>query len=138
MVRATKPSAGKRILVVDDDPGLCKVIETQLVSLGMACVLANDGLTALRLAKDEQPNLIILDVNLPQLNAFEILGALKEGERKATPLIIYTGQDLSREQKQELTLGLTRHLSKRSAGQEDLLQAVQTLLSDIELAPGQN
>ena len=138
VVRATKPSAGKRILVVDDDPGLCKVIETQLVSLGMACVLANDGLTALRLAKDEQPNLIILDVNLPQLNAFEILGALKEGERKATPLIIYTGQDLSREQKQELTLGLTRHLSKRSAGQEDLLQAVQTLLSDIELAPGQN
>lgn len=138
VLRATRPARGKRILVVDDDPGLCKVIETQLTTLGMDCVIANDGLSALRLAKDEQPHLIIMDVNLPKLNAFEILGALKESQRKATPLIIYTGQDLSREQKQDLTLGLTRHLCKRSAGQDDLLQAVQSLLSDISPDPPQN
>ncbi|MDX1987729.1 MAG: response regulator [Candidatus Obscuribacter sp.] len=131
VLRATRPARGKRILVVDDDPGLCRVIETQLTALGLDCVIANDGISALRLAKDEHPDLIILDVNLPKLNAFEILGALKESERKATPLIIYTGQDLSREQKQDLTLGLTRHLCKRSAGQEDLLQAVESLLSEI-------
>jgi len=85
----------KKILVIDDDPGLVKVIAARLEASGYGTVTANDGVQGMEKAKNEKPDLILLDIKMPNMDGHTMLRNLKKyGEgTKPIPVIMLTGYD---------------------------------------------
>ncbi|HET9947846.1 MAG TPA: response regulator [Longimicrobiales bacterium] len=93
------PRAG-RILVVDDEPHIRRVLSAMLGSEGFDVVLASDGAEGLSAVLSGRIDLVILDLFMPGANGLEVLAKIRSDPRKAdTPVIILTakGQDADRE-----------------------------------------
>lgn len=116
------------VLVVEDDPSAREIIVQMLASIGVECLEASDGATAVEIVRDAQPDLVVLDVGLPALDGFSVVAELREGANHDTPLVVYSGRDLSAADREELTLGATRHLTKLRASETEFLDAVLELL----------
>ncbi|MBU1084538.1 MAG: response regulator [Candidatus Omnitrophica bacterium] len=67
----------KKILVVDDEPNIVKLIEVRLISAGYDVVTADNGEEGLKKTVSESPDLILLDVTMPGMDGFEVLHKLK-------------------------------------------------------------
>ncbi|MFP2933929.1 ATP-binding protein, partial [Pyxidicoccus sp. 3LG] len=120
-----------RVLVVDDDATTRRVLCTQLERLGVQVFEAADGESAVALARETTPDLIVLDVGLPRLDGFEVVDILRQGKGRATPLIVFTGRELSRTDQRQLTLGITRHLTKARSSEDELVSSVRELLNGL-------
>lgn len=80
------------VLVVDDDQFQCKLLERMLGNAGYRAVVAHSGAEALALLRRQQPDMILMDVALPDLNGVEITRRLKSSPRTAaTPIVMITG-----------------------------------------------
>ncbi len=75
---ARKPKAKARILVADDDPEILSLLTMRLRSRGYDVVEAVDGENALEVARDKKPDLVLLDVMMPQKNGWEVARELKQ------------------------------------------------------------
>lgn len=71
------PGPKRRVLLADDDPGLRRLIGTTLGTEDFVVLQAVDGEEALQMARQEHPELVLLDVNMPKLNGFEVCRSLK-------------------------------------------------------------
>ena len=81
----------RKILVIDDDPGMIKVLEKWLPVAGHSVVVAPDGEKGLELAKAEKPDLIILDLMLPGIGGVNLTKRLKQYEEtRSIPIIFIT------------------------------------------------
>jgi PAS domain S-box-containing protein len=120
-----------RVLIVDDDVSTRQVLRAQLERLGAACFEAEDGESAVALARTTPPDLIVLDVGLPRLDGFEVVDILRQGKGRGTPLIVFTGRELSSVDQHQLTLGITRHIIKARASEEELITSVKELLNGL-------
>ncbi|QRN94898.1 response regulator [Archangium violaceum] len=120
-----------RVLIVEDDVATRQVLRNQLERMGAACYEAGDGESAVALARTTPPDLIVLDVGLPRLDGFEVVDILRQGKGRGTPLIVFTGRDLSSMDQGQLTLGLTRHLTKARTSEEELMASVKELLDGL-------
>jgi PAS domain S-box-containing protein len=88
IIQTTTPSS---ILIIDDDPTVHEVLGRYLHKLGLTVHMAIDGETGVQLAREIQPNAIILDVLLPGMNGWQVLAELKENRETATiPIIMLT------------------------------------------------
>ncbi len=120
-----------RVLVVDDDAELRRLLRARLESLGAACVEAEDGARAVELAREAAPDLIILDVMLPQMDGFEVVDTLRQGKLRGLPLVVHTVRELTPEELRQLTLGTTRLVEKGSRAEEELLEISRELLGGL-------
>jgi len=85
--------AGRRtVLVVDDEATITEVVSRYLERAGYAAATAADGLEAIRLAGERSPDLVVLDVMLPELDGLQVLRRLREGEGGHTPVILLTAK----------------------------------------------
>ncbi len=75
------PSAGKKILVVDDEEDIRRLVTRVLEERGYEVVVAANGLDALRLIKEEVPDMLVLDAMLPEVHGFDICRRIKRSER---------------------------------------------------------
>lgn len=92
----------KRVLLVDDEPKLVLLMEARLKVNGYEVLTANNGQTALEVAKKEKPDLIILDLMLPQMDGYKVCALLKKDMRYAKiPIIMFT----ARAQQEDIRLG---------------------------------
>ena len=83
----------KRILVVEDEPELVKALEVRLKTQDYEVITAFDGEEGLRKAREESPDLIILDIMLPKMDGFKVSRLLKFDERyKHIPVIMLTAK----------------------------------------------
>ncbi len=82
----------KTILVADDDKNIRELLEIELSLQGYQVVLANNGLEALTKIKDRTPDLLILDIKMPDMHGLEVLEALRK-ENKKFPIIICTAYE---------------------------------------------
>ncbi len=105
---------GRRVLVVDDEPYILKILVFKLRTAGLVPVEATDGEEALRLAAADPPDAILLDVSLsPALSGFEVLTRLKAAPgTAAVPVIVLTGRSHPDERAKGLRLGAARFLTK--------------------------
>ena len=83
----------KRVLIVDDEPDAIDIVESMLSEIeGVSTLSAIDGNSGLEKAKETKPDLIILDVQMPGKNGFEVYYELKNNEStKDIPVIMLTG-----------------------------------------------
>lgn len=80
------------ILVVDDDKNFRLLLETELTLEGYEVVLVGNGLAALKKIKEEAPDLVILDLKMPDLHGLEVLRTIRE-KNKELPIIICTAYE---------------------------------------------
>ena len=74
----------KKILVVDDEQPLVELLTANLEREGYEVISAGDGLTAIELAEHQKPDLILLDVNMPEMDGFETLSRLRKKDCEAS------------------------------------------------------
>ena len=89
----------RRVLLADDDPGLLRLIGTTLGTQDFDLLHATDGEQALQIAREHHPELVLLDVNMPKLNGFEVCRQLKsEPATAGIKIVMLTarGTDLDR------------------------------------------
>jgi two-component system OmpR family response regulator len=133
---ARQPAAGKTaagaqpvVLLIDDDPDFCALIERLLGNAGYAMRVAKDRAEIVaELTRAAPPDLVLLDVNLPGTNGFEILRKMKQAPAlKATPVIMTTAEATRESVMRGLVGGADGYLTKPLKS-ENLLKAVRTVL----------
>ena len=103
--------AGERLLLVDDEENLRSMLDAALRHSGFDVVPAGSGREALDAVKAERPELIVLDVMLPDIDGFEVCRRLRtEGDR--TPVLFLTARDATEDTVRGLTLGGDDYLVK--------------------------
>ncbi len=101
----------KKILVVEDEPGILVSLRDELESEGYAVCTAGSGDKALEMAREQDPDLIILDIMLPVMNGYEVCKTLRmEGD--ATPIIMLTVKDKEVDKVLGLELGADDYVTK--------------------------
>ena len=99
-----------KILLVDDDPDLLAVTGFALQQAGFLVVKVVDGVAALEAFEREQPDLAVLDINMPRMTGFELAAKLRE--RSRIPLIMLTARSEEADVVRALGLGADDYLSK--------------------------
>jgi DNA-binding response OmpR family regulator len=109
--RRSADLAGKRVLVVEDDPSIAIGLRINLESEGYVVDLAEDGERALDLARTTAPDLIVLDVMLPKKNGLEVLHELRH-EGRTMPIIILSAKSNEVDKVAGLELGAEDYVAK--------------------------
>lgn len=102
----------KTILLVDDEPHVLEVLRVTLEDLGFRLIEATDGPSALAMAKEQAPDLVVLDVMLPNMSGLDVCRALKEGGPEGIPVIMLTARSEEEDAKAGLEAGADRYLTK--------------------------
>ncbi len=101
------------VLAVDDDPGALSALADALGTLGFEVVQAADGATALDLAVRKQPDVVLLDVQMPGMDGFEVCRQLKaQPDLLLVPVVFLTGHGSRRARLEGLEAGATDFLNK--------------------------
>jgi PAS domain S-box-containing protein len=119
-----------KVLVVDDDRDTRDLLQAALEQRGFAVVLTASGKRTLMLARQEKPDLILLDLKLPGMDGYEVLRRLKSSHDTADiPVVVITGSltDEEVKQKKVLSLGAARFLTKPFAV-ADLVSEIDTVV----------
>ncbi len=114
-----------RILVVDDERRYRELIEMNLVRSGYAVALAADGLTALNSVEAEDPDLVILDIMLPDLDGYEVCRRIRDFSD--VPIIMLTAKAEQAHKVRGLQLGADDYVTK-PFGADELLARVEAVL----------
>ena len=105
----TEPEAS--ILVVDDEPNIRELLATSLRFAGFEVRSAPDGSTALRLAREAAPDLVLLDVMLPDMDGFTVTRRLRE-KGQTMPVLFLTARDDTQDKITGLTVGGDDYVTK--------------------------
>lgn len=117
------------VVLVEDDEALMAIMKRQLTADGVQIRGALSGTDALALIRASIPDLVVLDVGLPDIDGFNIVEALQQdAASRNLPLLVYTGRDLSDADRSRLRLGKTRFLTKSRATDEEFRRTVSQLL----------
>ncbi len=100
-----------RILVVDDDPRIRDVLRRGLTYEGFAVDTAGSGEEALRLAREQSPDLVILDILMPGLDGYEVLWRLRAADPQL-PILMLTARDAPADQVRSLNEGADDYVVK--------------------------
>jgi len=116
---------GARVLVVDDEPAILRVVQTNLSGHGFRVDTASSGHEALDACARVRPDLILLDLGLPDLDGLEIIRAIRE--RVSTPIVVLSARGAEHDKVAALDLGADDYLTK-PFGVNELLARVRVAL----------
>jgi CheY-like chemotaxis protein len=121
----------KKILVVDDEEDFLQMLDKRLTVSGYSVVTANNGKDAIALAKSQHPDIIILDILMPQMDGWWVAEDLKERpSTRNIPLILLTAM-LSKEDEEKYHSMFGGHIAlAKPIDAEKLLEQIKKLLCD--------
>lgn len=103
----------KRILIVDDKATSRELLRTVLEKQGYTIIEAGDGEEALQKARADNPDLILLDLQMPIRDGYEVLGELRQDPRYAAlPIVALTASAMQGDREKALAAGFTGYLAK--------------------------
>jgi DNA-binding response OmpR family regulator len=121
----------KKILLVEDDSFLIDIYKTKFKEAGFELEVAKDGQTALKMLKKIKPDLLLLDIVLPQISGWEILGEIRENSSfKNLKVIILSNLGQKEEVEKGLKLGADKYLIKAYYTPAEIVQEVKELLKE--------
>ncbi|MGH9213324.1 MAG: response regulator transcription factor [Acidimicrobiales bacterium] len=118
-----------RLLVVDDEPNIVEVLSTSLRFAGFEVVTATNGLDAVRAAERHHPDLIVLDIMLPDIDGFTVLRRLQEAYRPV-PVVFLSARDANHDKVAGLTLGGDDYVTKPFS-LEELVARIRAVLRRV-------
>jgi CheY-like chemotaxis protein len=111
-----------RVLVVDDDPAAVELLGGMLVPIGFTVLRAYGGAEGIALARAELPEVILLDLMMPEISGFDVVVELKSDVRtQDIPILIVTAKDMTAAEKKQLNGQVTAILAKGSSVRVDML-----------------
>ncbi len=140
-LRSGAPS--RRILVVEDDADLARIIASSFERYGLEVIIASTGQQAIDLAATMVPDLLVLDLLLPEVDGFGVIDWIKDHKLwQNVPLIVYSALETTPSQQARLRLGTTEFITKSTIRPEEFERRVLQLLDRItesnrpSVAPG--
>jgi len=127
-------SSQPTVLIVDDEPPIRRFLRTSLAAQGYRVVEAEDGAGALRQIADEKPDLIVLDLGLPDRDGIDLIREIRQSAE--TPIVVLSVRDDERGKVQALDLGASDYVTK-PFGTEELLARVRAALRHRLLEQGE-
>jgi twitching motility two-component system response regulator PilG len=119
---------GRKILIVDDSATVRKLISSKLEKSGHEVVSAVDGIDALEKIKEFLPDLILLDIMMPQLDGYQVCKLIRSNElTKDVPIVMISGKDGFFDKVRGRMAGTTGYITK-PFGPETLMKAVETYI----------
>ncbi|MFN6535957.1 MAG: response regulator [Nostoc sp. EkiNYC01] len=127
-----KSSKRVRVLIVEDDTDLAQLLMTLFERHKIETFLAKTGREAIRLSQEVNPDLMILDLILPESDGFAVVDWLQQHNHLCnTPVLVYSARDLDESEHNRLKLGHTEFLTKGRVTTEEFEQRVMQLLQGI-------
>jgi DNA-binding response OmpR family regulator len=121
-----------KILIVDDDPDICEIVKVNLEGVGYDVSVAHDGASGLAEAVSTQPDLVILDVLMPELDGWQVLERLSQDSRTSScPVIMLTCKGDDQDVIRGLTSGAGEYVTKPFYP-ENLVASVKILLNVLD------
>jgi signal transduction histidine kinase len=130
---AAPADAAHRLLVVDDEEAFRYVIRHIAQDAGFQVMEAHDGEAGLRMALQQRPQLLILDLQMPRMNGFAMLDALMRSEARDTPVIVCTSVALTLDQKRALAAAHAI-VPKHDVSRDGLTALLQSVMASKESA----
>ena len=120
----------KKILFIEDEASLQKAVGDVLAEEEIEIVSALDGEAGLRIAKDQKPDLILLDLIMPKMNGIDVLKQLKESEEtKDIPVVVLTNSEKMEDVQQAIDLGATTYLIKINYKLDEVVEKIKGVLN---------
>jgi PAS domain S-box-containing protein len=127
-VPVTPNGSGRTILVIDDHRETVDLLADTLQRRGFRALRAYDGIDGIRLATEQLPDAVVLDLVMPGLSGFEVARRLKEQEAtRGIPVMVFTFKELAADERSSLSGQVRRIVSKSDTG--DLLEAIERIPS---------
>jgi CheY-like chemotaxis protein len=127
-IESKKANECLKVVVVDDEPYVVETISEILQSRGYEVLRAYSGRQGIDLAVAHLPDVIVLDLLMPQMTGFEVVEQLREHPAlRETPIIVYTAKDLTEEDRQRLRAPV-RAIASKSDDKKQLLRQLERLL----------
>ncbi|MBW8002109.1 MAG: response regulator [Planctomycetes bacterium] len=124
----------KKVLVVDDEIHIVHVVAIKLRNNGYDVISADNGSDAYQLACERTPDIIVTDLQMPNMTGLELIKKLADNEdTKNIPVILLTARDYS-DEKQPDSPKIAQHLTKPFSPKE-LLKCIQNILYEKVMAP---
>lgn len=140
-LKGTPQEEQKVVLVVDDDPGILE-LHAQLVRAELPearVVTASNGRHGLEIMQQEQPDLVLLDLMMPELDGFGVIKKMQEDPSlRAIPVIVLTAQVLSKEDMGRLSKGVSSVLAKGMFTRDEIMQRIEIALTQRIGAGGES
>lgn len=119
----------KKILVIEDNPSAQRLTQYTLEKKGYQVITASDGLEGLKKAREEHPDLVILDVMLPGLDGYEVCRQLRQKpETSSLPILMCSAKAHQQDREVALRMGADEYLTK-PAPPSAIVATVETLLA---------
>ena len=129
----------KRILLVEDDTDLARVMTTALQGLGLRTFHTASGREAVALCREHEPSLIVLDLGLLDLDGFAVVDSLRESATlRDVALLVYSALDVGSADQARLRLGPTEFLTKSRCSLADFEGHVVRLLATVSDGKDEN
>jgi PAS domain S-box-containing protein len=140
VLKKYRPNEGASgVLIIEDDEPTRQVLARSLAKQGWTVVEAANGRPALEYLKNSRPNLILLDLMMPQMDGFEFLAELRNKEEyQSIPVVVLTSKDLSAEEKDLLSGKVERILQKGTYSRDALLREVKKIVSECAANASKN
>ena len=116
------------ILIVDDDPQNIRLVKAMLKPFNMEVMVADGGKAGLELALKKKPDLIILDLMMPDVDGFEVVSKLREDpDGSQIPILIYTAKNITSEDRERLQGNIQTIIQKGDFGKDRFLEMINNL-----------
>ncbi len=110
LLRESKEMALEKILIVDDDTNICELLRLYIEKDGFSVIIANDGATAVKMFREQQPDLMLLDIMLPKLDGWQVCREIRKTSDK--PIIMLTAKGETFDKVLGLELGADDYIVK--------------------------
>jgi chemotaxis protein histidine kinase CheA/ActR/RegA family two-component response regulator len=114
----------RRILIADDSPVVCQLVQEILVSAGYSVQVTNDGSEALAALREREPDLVLSDLEMPTMGGFELLAEIRKRNQRL-PVILLTTRGSVEDRQRATELGANAYLLKTGFKSEALLDLVR-------------
>ncbi len=132
------PTSQRLILIVDDEVDTIELIRAAFSRSSCAVIGAVTGRDGLRLAREQRPALILIDLMMPELNGFELCRQLRDDPTTThIPRVIFSARESSADQAEALAVGADRYLVK-PVGMKTLVGVVEGLIDQRRAGAGSN
>jgi CheY-like chemotaxis protein len=117
------------VLVVDDSPSVRRVVSNMLKSNGWDVQVARDGVEALEVIARERPAAVLLDIEMPRMDGYELMATIRSQEQyRGLPLVVLTSRAASKHHQRAMQLGADAYIVKPYQP-EELLSTVSNLVA---------
>src|ERR1051326_5706255 len=120
-----------KILVIDDDPMIVAIYRKALTTAGFYVDSAGDGTTGLRKFREDKPDIVLLDINIPELNGFAWLQTIRQEPHYAKfPVVVLTGGSTRDNVLRALGAGATAVMLKSRDEPQKVIDVIRAVIGD--------